>query len=99
MSKTTKKAVSKSAKKTLKKLVARQNRRTNRINKAFEKLSPAEKRVYIARDVLEQIRLKRLIPTSGVWLADHNENPLIKLNDVKADSEVQDIVAKTKKCT
>jgi hypothetical protein len=35
----------------------------------FEDLSPAEKRVVIAQDVIKQIRLKNITPVRGLTLA------------------------------
>lgn len=90
--------VSSTAKKAIKKLVAKQNRQVAKVNKTFEALSPADKRVYIARDVLEQIRLKKLIPTTGTWLTGVGDEPLVSEKDIKKDPELQEILAKTKQC-
>lgn len=94
---TAKKTTSKVSKKVIKKMVAKQNRQVAKLNKAFEALSPSEKRVYIARDVLAQIALKKLIPATGVWLTGKTSS-LVKERDLKSDPELQDIIAKTKQC-
>jgi hypothetical protein len=83
-------------KKSVKKIVSQHNRQVSRTNKAFQALSPAEKRVYIARDVLAQIAMKKLVPTSGVWLTSDTE--LFTKNDVAKDPELQDLLKKTKQC-
>lgn len=88
----------KTTKKVAKKLVSNHNRQIARNNKKFEKLSPAEKRVAIARDVLEQIRIKRLIPTAGFWLAGKNNTALFTKADVEKNPEMQTIFANKKEC-
>ena len=83
-------------KKSVKKIVSQHNRRVTRENKAFQALSPAEKRVYIARDVLAQIALKKLVPSIGMWLT--SDKPLYTEKDVAKDVELQDILKRTKQC-
>jgi len=96
---TAKKAVKKISKKVAKKLVINHNKQVARDNKVFMALKPAEKRVAIARDVLAQIRLKRLIPTTGVWLAGKDESPLFTKADIKRNPELQSLLATKKECT
>jgi hypothetical protein len=83
--------------KIAKKLVTNYNRRVARNNKAFEALKPWEKRVAIARDVLAQIRTKRLVPTEGVWLAASHGNLLTKAL-AKKNPELQEVLGKVKQC-
>jgi len=73
-------------------------RRVSRDNKAFDKLSPADKRVAIARDVLAQIAAQKLVPTSGTWLSGKDDSPLFDEKDVKKNPELQAILTKTKQC-
>jgi hypothetical protein len=72
-----------------------------RENRLFEKLSPADKRVQIARDVLSQIELKKFIPESGVWLGsgDSGGSELFSMKDVEKDAELRDVINKTEVCT
>jgi len=81
-----------------KKLVQNSNRRIREANKKFEALTPSEKRVAIARDVLAQIHLKRLVPTAGVWLDAAHWRGLFTKNQVKKDAELRDILKGTKQC-
>lgn len=92
------KKLSPKTKAALNQVVAKENRRVVRDNKAFEKLSPAEKRVAIARDVLAQISLKRLIPTNGRWLSGKDDNDLFSAKDEKKDLELQEILGKKREC-
>lgn len=84
-------------KKSVKKIVSQHNRQVTRENKAFQALSPAEKRVYIARDVLAQIASKKLVPTIGIWLSGKGRD-LFTEKDLNKDPELQDILKKTKQC-
>lgn len=81
--------------------VNKQNRRVRRDNAWFASLKPAEKRVAIARDVLSQLRLGKLVATPGVWLRDGGEEPLICAEDSveKKNVELQAILNKQEQCT
>lgn len=48
--------------------LSRLNELIARDNRSFAHMSPANKRVQIARDVLEQIAMERFVPTTGRWL-------------------------------
>lgn len=93
------KKLSKKSVALLKKSVAKENRRIARSNKEFEKMSPSEKRVQIARDVLAQLAAKRLIATPGTWLAGRGESDLFTHEESDNDQELQKVLAKTKQCT
>jgi len=93
------KKLSKKSVAALEKAIAKKNRRIDRDNKAFEKMSPSEKRVQIARDVLAQLAAKRLIATPGCWLAGKDEDPLFSQEDVKKDPDLQKILKSQKECT
>lgn len=74
-----------------------------RRNAAFEKMSPAEKRVAIAKDVLAQIKSKKLIPAHMVWVnsttpRNTTSNGVTAAKDVKADTELQEILRATPTC-
>lgn len=99
MKKVSKKTVKTISKKATKKTVANHNRRVARANKAFEALSPADKRVAIARDVLAQLSTKRLVPRTGVWLAGANMEKLYTKSDVDKNPELQSLLATKKECT
>lgn len=82
-------------------LALARKRRVARENKAFEKLTPAQKRVAIARDVLAQIEMKKFVPVNGTWLTDYNdaEEELFSLKDVKDNKELRDVLNKKETCT
>ncbi len=86
-----------SKKQAIKKAVQAHNRRVDRDNVAFEKMSPAEKRVQIARDVIAQLNSKRLIATTGLWL-DAVNGSLFKDKDIKSNPEVKELLSKVKQC-
>ena len=70
---TIKKSTKKVGKKSLKEVrreLKNYNDRTRRANKKFEALSPEDKRVTIARDVLAQLAIGRLKATCSIWLED-----------------------------
>lgn len=87
-----------------KKLVATRNRQINKENKLFQSLTPAQKRVYIARDVLKHLDSEQLIARTGVWLrnGDPRTEFLFKFAGKRTkkdnDTEVRDILNKQKKC-
>jgi len=85
-------------KKAAKKLVANMNRQTARDNQAFEAMTPSEKRVTIARDVLAQIRLKRLIPTTGIWLDRRNGGGIFTKGQVQRNPELKEVLKGIKQC-
>jgi hypothetical protein len=76
----------------MKDAVNRLNRRITRGNAAFEKMSKAEKRVQLAKDVISQIEVGRLKPTSGTWL------DIKAPKSVKAQTELQEVLKDIKKC-
>lgn len=78
--------------------VKKVNRQIARDNEKFEAMTPTEKRVQIARDVLSQLRLKRLTAVSGVWLQGGDDSPLFENKDVEKNPELKDILAKTERC-
>ncbi len=48
--------------------IQRQETETRKRNRAFQRLSGVQKRVTVAQDVLEQLALRRLLPTFGTYL-------------------------------
>lgn len=86
---------SKAQKEKLANAVKATNRRIAKDNAAFEKMAPAEKRVTIARDVIAQLAVGRLVATPGMWLTGEDGKDLV---DVKKDVELQTILKKTKVC-
>lgn len=97
---TKKKVTKKVAKKPLSKLVKNLNRKIARANLAFKKLKPAEKRVQIARDVLDQLASKRLIARSGHWLTIPGNVSLLDEKSAvkKKDVELQTVLSGIKTC-
>lgn len=86
-------------KEAAKKAVANHNRRVRRANEAFEKLSAADKRVYIARDVLAQLRSKQIIAERGVWVGDENGSVCVIPDDTNDNAELKDVFNSMESCT
>lgn len=86
--------------KVIKAKLAAHRRRIARENRAFEKLTPAQKRVAIAHDVLAQIAAQKFIPENGIWLADarNGNEELFSLKDVKENKELRDVINNTEAC-
>lgn len=83
----------------IKSAVAAENRRVSKANKEFDKMTPSEKRVQIARDVLAQLASKRLIATEGLWLNGKGSKPLFTNNQLEENAELQSVLSKQKQCT
>jgi hypothetical protein len=83
----------KEQKEKAKKAVAARNRQIARDNAAFEKMTPSEKRVAIARDVIAQLAAERLVAVPGIWL-DFN----VTDNEPDQDPELQTILKSTDQC-
>lgn len=93
----TKKKLSKKDIEKIKDKVAKENRSVKRRNEQFSKLSPSEKRVQIAYDVLAQLRSKRLIATAGTWLSGDGES-LYDQSDVEKNVELQTVLKNREQC-
>jgi hypothetical protein len=65
-----------------KKLTKAMNEETKRVNANFKKLSPAQKRVAIAKDVLIQLQLKKYMATAGTYFST-DALPLDKTNSLQ----------------
>lgn len=78
--------------------LAKDNRSVKRRNEEFAKLTPSEKRVQIARDVIAQLASKKLIATAGVWLTGLDGDSLFSEKDVERNPELQEILAKQETC-
>lgn len=83
----------------IKSAVAAENRRISKANKEFDKMTPAEKRVQIARDVLAQLASKRLVAASGLWLSGKGAEPLFSNTQLDKNDELQAVLSKKKQCT
>ena len=68
-------------------------RRIKRANEKFAKLTPAQKRVAIAKDVLLQMEVGFIKPTSGVW-ADFPKN----LPEDKPNTQLQSFLETQNSC-
>lgn len=79
----------------LKKSVTAFNRKVVKDNKKFEAMTPSQKRMQIAQDVLDQLRTKRLVAKNGVWL---DTEDFLTADVVKKDVELQDLLKKQKSC-
>lgn len=95
-----KKATKKVAKKSVSKLVKSLNKKIAKDNLEFQKLSPAEKRVQIARDVLAQLASKRLIARGRTWLRQPEKDMLLETKTAlkNKDVELQTVLSGLKKC-
>ncbi len=92
--------VSKTKKASFKKAVTAHNKAVNKSNKAFEEMSPAEKRIQIARDVLFQLNAGKLIASEGLWLGANREDDedFISDKEIAKDDELKDLLKKRKEC-
>ncbi len=89
----------KEIKEDLKKAVAQYNRKVARDNKAFDALSPAEKRVFIARDVLAQLAAKKIVAETGTWVsAANSEQAVISEQAMAKDKELKEVFDSMKSC-
>jgi len=61
----------------------------------FDSLTPEQKRITIANDVLEQLRLRRFVATTGTWVRQLGRAAKKKVGE---DVEVCDVTRKLKKC-
>lgn len=71
-----------------------QAKNINKSNRAFNALSAPEKRVFIARDVLAQLKLKKIVAMSGTWVDTFGINN----HSYKDDKELKDIYDKMPSC-
>lgn len=69
-------------------LAKNERRRIARANAAFQKMSPAEKRVKIAQDVLAQVFARKITPKNGTWVS------LFDADYAPAETQVCDIFRK-----
>lgn len=80
-----------------KKEVEAHNRKVARDNAAFAKMSKSEKRVAIARDVIAQLDVKKLVAQSGTWLTSGGDDDFIPT--YSGDDELQKVFSKVESCT
>lgn len=73
------------------------NKQVRANNEAFEKLSPAKKRVAIARDVLAQIG-SRLRVTQGTYLSSQQLIKARKSRGVTKSTQIQELFGKIETC-
>lgn len=93
-----KKSNKKQTKKELKKVIGSYNRKVTRDNKAFDKLKPAEKRVFIAQDVLKQLAAKKIIAAQSTWVNTRDGSSVISEKALKQDKELKDVFDSMKSC-
>jgi hypothetical protein len=67
--------------------IARTNKATEKRNRAFAKLSGSRKRITVARDVLEQLRLRRFVATTGTYLQPTTVEAQRQFNSFDDDSD------------
>jgi hypothetical protein len=78
------------------KTIAKLNRRIAARNKAFAKLTPAKKRVRIAKDVLEQLDAKRIKAKPGTYLwATGNK---LKVTEKDLGKDLSELTTQIKSC-
>lgn len=88
---TTKKKTTKKTKAQLAKLEAA---RVKRANAAFAKMTPAQKRVQIAKDVIAQLDAKKIVAEYGSWLSPDGQQWF----RAEADQQVRDFIGSTTSC-
>lgn len=72
---------------------------TRRLNKKFSRMSPAEKRVCVARDVLAQLKAKKILAKSRLWARRHDShNELLSEGDADESTELRDVLPKIEQC-
>lgn len=72
------------------------NRRVRRDNDRFEAMTPSRKRIEIARDVLRQIRIGRLIPENGTYFDAQLPSGTERIS---GEAEASEAMAKLERCT
>ncbi len=90
----------KAALKAVNKSVNQHNARVRRENDKFNRLTRAEKRVAIARDVLAQMGTGRFVAEAGYWLTLPDAFYLIEATDAQKEknTELQSILKKREQC-
>ncbi len=76
-----------------KRAVAAHNRKVERDNAAFAKLSASKKRVQIAKDVLMHLDAMKIKAKVGKWVTPHGAP-----SEVAPNSEIRDVFSKMKSC-
>lgn len=66
--------------------------------KPFEKMTPSEKRVTIAQDVLDQLESKRLLASPGTWVANEEFEFYVSKGGAPVESLFCTQTGKKKKC-
>ncbi len=64
----------------------------------FAKMTPAQKRVAIAQDVIAGLKAKRLVASPGVYVQILAKSKMVTERDVKNGVELQAKLAKVKRC-
>lgn len=67
-------------------------------NENFEKASPSEKRVLIAKDVIRGLKSKRLVSMQGVWLCVENDGELFDPDETDKKTELKKVLDKIPSC-
>lgn len=67
--------------------IARNNKETEKRNRAFAKLSGSRKRITVAQDVLDQLRLRRFVATTGTYLQPTTVEAKRQFNSFDDDSD------------
>lgn len=95
----TSKKTTKQTKEDFKKAVAAYNRKVAKDNEAFDAMKPAEKRVFIARDVLAQLKSNKIVAEKGAWVSVKNDDRcVISQKALKEDQELKEVFDSIKTC-
>ncbi len=82
-----------------KKAVRSRNRFTAKQNAAFAAMTPKQKRIRIARDVLEQLASRRILATTSTWVAGFRRtSDSLPLTSRDMDRELSEILAEMTSC-
>lgn len=71
-------------------------RRVKDRERSFKKMTPEKRRMAIARDVIEQVRRKRIVPESGTWCEVNDGDGLLKNSlpiEVTEETQLQTVLA------
>lgn len=82
------------------KRVTRHNKRVTKQNNRFATLSPAQKRVAIAKDVLQQMQRDAIIPTTGSWLTEDIRigSAAGRIRNITSQTQLQAVLKAMQEC-
>lgn len=70
------------------------NKRVREDNERFQAMTPSRKRIEIARDVLRQIKIGRIVPETGTYMSPTFSKP----ENYSRDTEVSSLIERAESC-